>query len=151
MTPDRLDPVHELMGHFSRLAKLDWHKLTSWRLKASEVRVLVAIREAAEDGQPITVTALSKRLRVTSPTVTQMINSLIRERHVVRTAHPSDGRIAEIRLTDTGESIAREASEVLVGLFQGLIDYLGEEQSRELIQLLGRSIDYFKQISEAER
>ncbi|MBB6669540.1 MarR family winged helix-turn-helix transcriptional regulator [Cohnella nanjingensis] len=153
MKPDNADTAHVLMGQFSQLAKLDWHKLTKWQLKASEVRVLVAIKEDVdpEDGNGITVTALSKRLKVTSPTVTQMINNLIRLGYVSRSAHPSDRRITELSLTAKGDEIAREASEAFTRMFQGFIDFLGKEQSEQLIRLLGQTFVYFQRLSEEER
>lgn len=89
-----------------------------------------------------TVTEISKLLQVTSPTVTQMINSLIASGHVVRTSDNTDRRITEITLTDSGEEIAQKAIDRFISMFKGMIDHLGKEQSDQLVVMLNQVFDY---------
>lgn len=141
----------ELRRQFARFFKSDWRKQSRWSIKASEVRLLMAIKEGAKEGTReadsggITVSYLSKILGVTSPTVTQMINSLIHHEYVIRSARPADRRISEISLTEKGEQVAREANEYFQRLFEGLIGHLGKERSMLLAELLDQSANYFKQ------
>ncbi|SDD08296.1 DNA-binding transcriptional regulator, MarR family [Paenibacillus sp. UNCCL117] len=143
----------QLRDLFSRFAKSDWRKLTRWSIKASEVRLLLAIKEShgsCSDAGGMTVSDLSKLLQVTSPTVTQMINNLIKNDYVIRSIHPGDRRVAEITLTDKGEQIAQEAGELFTQLFNGLIDHLGKEQSDQLIALLEQVFQYFEQVGKEQ-
>ncbi|ASS75407.1 hypothetical protein CIG75_10675 [Tumebacillus algifaecis] len=139
----------QLMEVFSRFAKADWRKSTRWGLKASEVRVLLAIKKRNDQGMDrgISVSELSKILQVTSPTVTQMINSLIKGGYILRSIHPTDRRISEITLTEKGEQIAQEAMSEFRAIFTGLIDHLGKEQSDQLISILNQAIDYLQNVN----
>ncbi|MFD2170473.1 MarR family winged helix-turn-helix transcriptional regulator [Tumebacillus lipolyticus] len=147
MTADKYENVVRLIELFSRFAKSDWRKQTKWSIKASEVRLLLAIKEGSThtDCKGIAVSDISKILQVTSPTVTQMINNLIRNDYVIRSVHPTDRRMVEISLTEKGERVAQEASEMFKRLFEGLIDHLGKERSDQLIELLDQSLTYFRQ------
>ncbi|MGG1441972.1 MarR family transcriptional regulator [Brevibacillus laterosporus] len=153
MNANSYQNVTQLRSLFSRLAKSDWRKQqTKWNIKASEVRLLLAVKEGSKqaDSEGITVSDISKILQVTSPTVTQMINNLIKNDYVKRSVHPTDRRIAEITLSEKGKQIAKEASEQATNIFEGLIDYLGKEQSDQLVNLLEQSFTYFEQINKEQ-
>lgn len=137
-----------LRMQFARLSRLNWSRLTKWSIKASEVRLLLVIREhnMRENSAKITVSDISRLLHITSPSVTQMINSLLAGGYVVRAPHPDDRRISEITLTDKGAQVAHEANETFAVVFEGLIDFLGAEQSEQLLRGLEQSAVYFKKI-----
>ncbi|TCP57903.1 DNA-binding MarR family transcriptional regulator [Tumebacillus sp. BK434] len=138
----------QLMEMFSRFSRSDWRRTTKWGLKASEIRVLLAVKERQDRGydRGTTVSELSKRLKITSPSVTQMINSLIKEGYIERTAHPTDRRVSEITLTEQGREMANTAHDAYRVLFNGLIDHLGREQSEQLIDLLHQTFAYFQEV-----
>lgn len=149
MTDDTQAKAAALRVQFARLSRLNWSRLTKWSIKASEVRLLLVIREhnLRERDSKITVSDISRLLNITSPSVTQMINNLMAGGYVVRSSPPADRRISEISLTDKGTQIAQEANETFASLFAGLIDFLGEEQSEQLLRGLEQSAVYFKKIS----
>jgi len=136
--------VDRLVEQFSNMAKMSWNKKTIWGLKASEVRVLLAIRKEGTQDRQATVSEISRVLKVTSPTVTQMINNLIRNSYVSRVKHSGDQRISLLTLTQRGEECADEANRKYTALFQGMIDHLGEEDSEHLIKLLGQVFEYLE-------
>nr|WP_237401772.1 MarR family transcriptional regulator [Saccharibacillus sp. WB 17] len=123
---------------------MSWNKKTIWGLKASEVRALLAIRQEGGKGRQATVSEISRVLKVTSPTVTQMINNLIKQGYVVRDKHPNDQRISILTLTRPGEECADEANRTYTALFRGLMDHLGDEESDRLIELLEQVFDYLE-------
>ncbi|WP_256759410.1 MarR family winged helix-turn-helix transcriptional regulator [Cohnella sp. WQ 127256] len=140
--------VMELTEAFQQFAKAEWRKQPISGIKSSEVRVLLCLKflsEASEHG--VNISDISKRLSVTSPTVTQMIKSLMGEGYVERYNDPQDKRITLLRLTDKGEGIAQKASERHMMMFSGLVEKLGEEQSKELASLLNQVFSYFQEIS----
>lgn len=147
MSNENKQHAAELRKQFARFFKSDWRKQSRWSIKASEVRLLIAIKEGSSkaDNCGITVSYLSRILSVTSPTVTQMINNLIHLEYVIRSAHPADRRISEISLTPKGEQVAKEAKEYYQRLFEGLIDHLGKERSMLLAELLDQSANYFSE------
>lgn len=136
--------VDRLVEQFSNMAKMSWNKKTIWGLKASEVRALLAIRQEGGKGRQATVSEISRVLKVTSPTVTQMINNLIKQGYVVRDKHPNDQRISILTLTRPGEECADEANRKYTALFRGLMDHLGDEESDRLIELLEQVFDYLE-------
>lgn len=147
MDTNKYENAHRLGLLFTRLAKSDWRKITKWSIKASEVRLLFVIKRHVDAGNKgIAVSDISKQLQVTSPTVTQMINNLIKYDYVTRSVHPVDRRITEIALTEKGEKLAVEATQLFKSMFEGLIDFLGKEESDHLIKLLENCFIYFDQL-----
>jgi len=144
MSADKYENVTDLIDVFQKFAKADWRKKTMWGgLKASEVRMLVCVKKSNDKGSTgTTVTEISKLLQVTSPTVTQMLNSLLASGHVVRISDNTDRRITEIKLTDTGEEIAQKAIDRFISMFKGMIDHLGKEQSDQLVVMLNQVFHY---------
>lgn len=150
MNEDKYENVDGLMEAFQQFAKMNWRKTTIWGLKPSEVRMLVSLKLGIEregkKGQ--TVSDISKNLRVTSPTVTQMVNSLIAQGYVVRTTDAQDRRISEITLTEKGKHLAEMAVEKSRNTFKGMIDYLGKEETDTLMELLNGVYKYFEELND---
>lgn len=149
MNEDKYDNVADLIDVFQRFARADWRKKTMWGgLKASEIRMLVCVKQSNDKGETgTTVTEISKRLEVTSPTVTQMLNSLIAAGCVIRTTDKTDRRITEITLTDKGDQIATKAIDRFQSVFKGIIDELGKEQSDQLILMLNQVFQYLQSVN----
>ncbi|WP_379136200.1 MarR family winged helix-turn-helix transcriptional regulator [Paenibacillus sp. sgz500958] len=149
MSEGKYENMDALIEAFQQFGKMNWRKTTMWGLKPSEIRVLITIKTGIEregkKGQ--TVSEISKLLKVTSPTVTQMVNSLIAQGYAVRTTDTQDRRISEITLTDKGNHLADMAAAKIRETFKGMIDYLGKEQSDTLMQLLNGVYAYFDDIN----
>lgn len=152
MSEDKYANLTDLIDVFQRFAKADWRKKTMWGgLKASEIRMLACIKQSNDKvGTGTTVTEISKILQVTSPTVTQMLNSLIAAGYVIRTADKTDRRITEITLTDKGDQLATKAIDRFHSIFKGIIDQLGKEQSDQLIVMLSQVFEYLKSANNTE-
>jgi DNA-binding MarR family transcriptional regulator len=150
MNEDRYDNVDGLMGAFQQFSRLNWQKTTMFGLKPSEIRVLITIRMSKKrtGKDTLIVSEVSRLLRVTSPTITQMVNSLLSQGFVVRTSDTQDRRISVIQLTEKGELFADKAVARIRDTFKGMIDYLGEEKSEQLIELLNGVHAYFEQLNE---
>ncbi|UQZ33941.1 MarR family transcriptional regulator [Paenibacillus sp. PK3_47] len=89
---------------------------------------------SSEEG--LKVSEISRRLQITPPTVTQLINSLEAKDMVVRQADPSDRRVVRVKLTEQGVAITRKAKAHMDASLNKLVDYLGEEDSSRLAELL---------------
>ncbi|NGZ76242.1 MarR family transcriptional regulator [Saccharibacillus sp. VR-M41] len=112
--------------------------------KQSEGMLLMVLRSQVDDGEPgIMVSELGRILDVTSPTVTQLIKGLEADGLVVRGTDPSDRRAVRITLTDEGVRVTYSFIEEMESMIGGLTDYLGEQDTRMLVQLLNRAHDYF--------
>ncbi|MGN7764947.1 MarR family winged helix-turn-helix transcriptional regulator [Paenibacillus sp. 22594] len=146
---DKYDNIDELMAVFQQFSKINWQKNNPTLLKPSEIRVLVTIKLGTEkSGKPVlTISDISKMHKVTSPTITQMVNSLLAQGYVVRTSDAQDKRVSGIALTDKGERYADAAVERIRDTFKGMIDYLGKERSETLIELLNGVYHYFEELN----
>lgn len=145
------DNVTHILEIFQRFSRADWRKKKLWGLKASEIRLLICVKKGNEMSDcSMRVSDISKRLDVTSPTVTQMINSLIESGHVTRTTDSKDRRMTEIQLTEKGDQIAKKAMDRYYSLFAGMIDHLGKEQSQQLASLLDQVYQYLNSAKDKE-
>jgi DNA-binding MarR family transcriptional regulator len=91
------------------------------------------------------VSEISKLMGVTSPTTTQVLNGLEAHGLIERRIDPLDRRAIGVRLTEKGEGVAQKAREAFFARISGLVDYLGEEQSDQLANLLGKVFRYFEE------
>lgn len=111
--------------------------------KPGEIMVLYAISKNVEKGAPgLMVSEIGEKLNVTSPTITQHINSLEAQGLVERHADASDRRIVRIRLTEEGEQYIKSVNEARLQMFVGLVEHLGEEESIRFSETLRKASDY---------
>ena len=112
-------------------------------LQLSEGGKLVQVK--LSEARTMKVSEISKLMHVTSPTITQMLKGLEANGLVERHIDPNDRRAVRIALTERGEAIAQRAEEIFLDSFNGLVEYLGEEESNQLIELLLKAYRYFNE------
>ncbi|HEX7735067.1 MAG TPA: MarR family winged helix-turn-helix transcriptional regulator [Ktedonobacteraceae bacterium] len=140
--------VQKLMRSFMQFNKAAWaqHQHAIAGCKPSEIRVLFCIKKGCKPGaSELKVSEISKLLLVTSPTVTQLLKGLEANGLIERHIDIHDRRSVDVRLTQKGEEVTRMAQESLVASLQGLIEYLGEEESNQLVELLSKVFCYFSE------
>jgi DNA-binding MarR family transcriptional regulator len=133
--------LFQLMKRFPR-PKLKQSSIDG--LTRSEYELLVMlVMHLGEDKTALSVTELSDMLQITPAGVTHLVNPLELAGYIKRLPAPNDRRIVLIGLTGKGTHVA----EALLGEVQeqliGLINYLGKEDSKTLILLMSRSIEFF--------
>jgi len=140
----QLDITQELFQLMKQLPRPKLKQSSVDGLTRSEYELLVMLVMSSNDGkQAFTVTEISNLLQVTPAGVTHLINPLEEAGYVERLPDPHDRRIVRIGLTDKGTQVAETLiSEVQENLI-GLVDHLGEEDSRTLIRLMSKAIDFF--------
>jgi DNA-binding MarR family transcriptional regulator len=138
--------ARKLLRAFMQFNRVEWHQRLIAGCTLSEIRVLFCLRRGiAADTLDMKVSEISKRLRVTSPTITQIIKSLEAKGLVERASDPIDRRAVGIALTEKGDHVAQEAADAFVSRFEGLIEYMGEESSEQLAALLSEAFRYFSE------
>ncbi|MEH7110206.1 MULTISPECIES: MarR family winged helix-turn-helix transcriptional regulator [Bacillaceae] len=136
--------AQKLLKAFMHFRKTGWHEKKINGFNPSEFKVLATIyQEANEKNTEVKVSEISQILKVTPPTVTQMINGLEKSGLVERKVDPDDRRAVKIKLTAEGLEAVIKARKTFVENFKGLIDYLGEEDSDQLAELLLKVHQYF--------
>ena len=138
--------ARKLLQALDQFHRVKWHEQQTFAgCKPSEIRVLFCIKNGAKAGAPMKVSEISKQMHVTSPTITQLLNSLEPNGLVERQIDPEDRRSVGIRLTEKGELVTEQAWEGFLTALQGLIDYLGEEDSEQLSNLLFKVLHYIEE------
>lgn len=136
--------AQKLLKAFMQFKKKGWHEDKIGGYNPSEFKVLAAIqRHANENETEMKVSEISQVLQVSSPTVTQIINGLEKSGLVERNIDPDDRRAVKIKLTPAGLEATAKARKAFTDQFLGLIEFLGEEESAHLADLLLKVHDYF--------
>ncbi len=138
--------AQKLLRVFMQFNKVEWHQRSIAGCTLSEIRVLFCIRKSTKpDTSEMKVSEISKLLHVTSPTITQLLKGLEANGLVTRHIDPTDRRAVGIALTEKGEMVTQQAADAFSASFEGLVEYLGEEQSNQLAELLSKVFRYFKE------
>lgn len=147
MAEHKQTTTHQLMKSVIQFGRADWQNRTvALGYKPSEITMLICIMNNVTSDHPgMKVSDISSILHVTSPTVTQLINRLETNELVKRTMDQKDRRAVRVNLTDKGEKTALKAKDVFAAYFTGLVEYLGEEQSIQLAELLSKATVYLKE------
>jgi len=136
----------KLLRAFMQFSKAQWHQRSIAGCTPGEIRVLFSIKKGVKpDATDIKVSEISKLLHVTSPTVTQLLKGLEANGLIERNIDPADRRAVGITLTEKGKMVTQQAADAFLASFQGLTEYLGEEQSNQLAELLLRASLYFRE------
>lgn len=139
--------ARKLMQAFLRFRRL--HRVLSpiEGLRPSEIMILYHIRaKTGSDCPGVKVSELSASLEVAPPTVTQLVNGLVANGFVERSTDPNDRRAVRLSLTDKGRRALRKATDAFANDFRGLVEYLGEEDSAKLADLLSKVFVYLSEI-----
>lgn len=146
MTVQTNATAQKLLQALDQFHRAKWHEQQPFAgCKPSEIRVLFCIKHGAKAGVPMKVSEISKMMHVTSPTITQLLNSLEPNGFIERQVDPEDRRSVGIKLTEKGEWVTERAWEGFLTALQGLIDYLGEEDSERLTDLLFKVLHYIEE------
>ena len=136
----------KLLSALTQFKKLGWHQRAVAGCKPSEIRVLFCVKEGTNADLPeMKVSEISKHLGVTSPTITQLLKSLEAHGLVERNIDSIDRRAVGIKLTVKGRMVAQQARDAFLASIKGLVEYLGEEESNQLAELLFKAFRYFSE------
>jgi DNA-binding MarR family transcriptional regulator len=143
--------AQKLIRAFMQFRRAEWHQRSIAGYKPSEIKVLFCIKRGMNPSAPdLKVSEISKMLHVTSPTVTQLIKGLESNGLIERKIDPADRRAVGITLTEKGDMITQQAAAAFEASIHGLIEYLGEEQSDQLAELLAQVVRYYEEKAVSE-
>lgn len=141
----RAETVEELIRAFVQFRRSDLNpsSQSACAQNKSEARLVILLDEhGSKTGMK--VSELSTRMRVTSPFVTQLLTSAEEKGLVMRQIDPNDRRMIRVFLTEKGKQAAEEYKNELRRWFSDLAQYLGEEDSRQLIRLMHKLFHYLR-------
>ncbi|NCO65479.1 MAG: hypothetical protein COW32_07940 [Candidatus Aquicultor secundus] len=100
-------------------------------------------------GAPVMPSEAAKELNVTLAAITHYINSLEKQGYVTRSSSPEDRRVVFVSLSDKGAEMVAAMREKHSEKIYGLVEYLGDKDSSELIALMTKISKYVKKKSDA--
>jgi DNA-binding MarR family transcriptional regulator len=146
-----MEITQELFQLLKQFSRLKWEKKDFQGLKRSEFEFLVILEMMLDEGVTgVSASDLSSQLQITPAGVTHLINPLEEAGYIERLSDPTDRRVVLIGLTSKGRDLAeiliQEGHESLVGV----VDHLGEKDSRTLIRLMSTMISYLESLAERQ-
>src|SRR5947209_15998468 len=94
----------KLLQALDQFQRAKWHEQQTFAgCKPSEIRVLFCIKNGTKAGAPMKVSEISKQMHVTSPTITQLLNSLEPNGFVEPQSHPEERSSIGLTATEKGE------------------------------------------------
>lgn len=137
----------QVFSQFRRSHGPNHHPFSKLGIKPSEFLLLHILLEHGHDTSAgMKVTELSEKLQITPSAVTHTINSLEKGGFIERLAAPNDRRIVLVRATDKSKEIMKGLYAERVEFIEGLVTYLGEQDSKEFIRLFSKALAYFSEI-----
>lgn len=138
--------AQKLLRSFSQFRKIHWKPPHVKDIKPSEFMVLHAVKHSYLDGgNGLMVSDISNILKIARPTVTQLVNSLQKKGFLDKYKDENDKRVVRINLSEKGKSLAKQGADEFYKRFEGLAEYLGDQKSLELANLLQEVFEYFKE------
>lgn len=124
-----------------RQIKFDHTPLKGLTPRESELVVLLALNLDAENDS-ISVSELSSLLQITPAGVTHLLNPLEAAGCIQRLRDPNDRRVVLISLTNEGYQLASDLITDIQEKLDGLMEYLGKEDSQTLVCLMAKVVDF---------
>ena len=137
--------IKKFIDTFENLSRIERHNQTIMGVKKSEARVLLCVEFLHNEKKcKVNISEISKNLSITPPSATEFVKNLINKGYLEKHVSPKDKRFIEITLTDDGKKIVQDLKKYFNSLFSGIIEKLGTEQSKLLIELLDIVNVYFE-------
>ncbi len=138
--------VHEFMDRFMRLQKV-MRKSHDGQKKF--IFLLITMHEINE-GKPFTTTQLAQKMDVTNAASSQMVDKMVHIGLVQRISDENDRRVTWVSLTEQGKEELRKSYAEASNFIEGMIEYLGEEDTHLIQSLMDKVLDYALSLKEKE-
>ncbi len=114
-------------------------------LRHSEIHFLMLIAKVS-DKQAVTPSDIAKKMEISLSAITHHLTALENKGYISRTPSPDDKRVTLVTLSDRGKLLVDKLQAGFWKKLCGLVEFLGDDDSRELIQLLTKMTTYINQI-----
>lgn len=104
-------------------------RLLDLELSMSQVKSIFVLNQSAE---PITITALAERLRLSIATAGRTVDQLVRDGLASRTEDPADRRVKLVEITSAGREIAEQHYESHRRNLRVVCARLGDDEAKSL-------------------
>ena len=95
--------------------------------------------------EPKSMTQVAKIMNVTTGTLSKTVDALVRKKYVKRQRSEEDKRVVRLSLTDSGRRAYEHHARFHNNMIQDLKNGLTDEETKMLIQTLGKLISFFRE------
>lgn len=95
--------------------------------------------------EPKSMTQVAKIMNVTTGTLSKAVDALVRKKYVKRQRSEEDKRVVLLSLTDSGRRAYEHHARFHNNMIQDLKNGLNEDETKMLIQTLGKLITFFRE------
>ena len=146
------EATHALSALLERLMKL----VRSQAFGDSETTATLAAltllfpEQQLEADATVRMTDVSRRMTISKPAATQMVNRLVENGLVERLSDESDRRVVCIRATEAGRTFYEEKMDRNLSLVDRVVDRMGETEAYVLVEHLNSFFDAISAETEEE-
>ncbi len=139
MDDSKQERYHDFMEKYMNLQRImrrhqkDKQRCNAW--------LLVAIHSISH-GEAVMISQISSKLEISNAATTQMIDTLESQGFVERQYDHADRRVTLVKLTRDGDAALKFAFMQTTTYLDGLFDFLGEEDTCNLIRLIDKMMEY---------
>jgi DNA-binding MarR family transcriptional regulator len=145
-----LDLTQDLFQLMKRFPRPKLKQVSIDGLTRSEYELLVVlVINLDDDKTALSVTEISSLLQITPAGVTHLINPLEEAGYIERRQDPGDRRVVLVGLSEKGTGVAQALMADIQEQLIGLVNHLGEAESKKFVRLMTQAIQYFTSQIEA--
>ena len=89
---------------------------------------------------------LTKKLCITKPATSKMLNAMEEKGYIERTSNKSDRRVVYVKLTKEGEKFLEDQNKRFENFTCKVVERMGEEDTDNLIRLFGKLYDVIEEL-----
>lgn len=110
----------------------------------SQKMVMFILHDLSKDGI-VSLSDLRNSIKLAPSTLTPIITSLENDGYIVRNIDKEDRRNIYLHLSQKGVEYTRKINSDIENIAKDYIDFIGEEDSEQLIKIILKSMDFFKE------
>jgi DNA-binding MarR family transcriptional regulator len=92
---------------------------------------------------------MARAMGISLPAITHQLKALEKHGYVVREASATDRRRVYVSITEKGYLLMERMKQDRMKLLLGFIEFLGEEDSQKLLEIISRIREYVRTMKEA--
>jgi Transcriptional regulators len=139
----------QLMQSFSGIKKIHTKFFKNADITPVEfhtIKLIQKISEKLENETQVYVSMLQKKMELTMPAVSQILNSLDKKGFIVRNISTEDRRKIYVKLTGEGKRILNEINDHNDKILGKFIELVGEDDIKELIRIFEKALNALENI-----
>jgi DNA-binding MarR family transcriptional regulator len=141
-----INQTQEIFQIIKQVSKLKWEQAPVQGLKPSECELLSLLYlNQSRGNKGIPASELSNQLNITPAAITHLLNPLEETGYLKRQKDPADRRFVLVSLSQKGEKAAESILKETHNVVQGLVNYIGEEETSTLLRLMSCMLEYFSE------